>query len=300
MGILDSVVSEVGNEFGMSTSSSSSVLSGLLSFITQQEGGLGGFLDRFRRAGVGNTVASWLNGETKAIAPDAVETALGRDTISGIASKAGLSFSSAATAIAFMLPRLIQRLAPGGTVPSRLPADIMSYVTGPTAAIASGARQAVQAAEATVQRSSRRGLWGVLALLALLLVVVFWLARRGAGFDPTEQVRLASEKAMAALANLQPGFGANDLVSALNLYIINFPPASAQLPPESTPFLDKETQVRTWRCLSNGRTPSATTWSSRESIHRCSRQKATEIPNPLPPTTPRKAGSATAESNSLW
>jgi outer membrane protein OmpA-like peptidoglycan-associated protein/uncharacterized protein YidB (DUF937 family) len=239
MGILDSVVSEVGNEFGMSTSSSSSVLSGLLSFITQQEGGLGGFLDRFRRAGVGNTVASWLNGETKAIAPDAVETALGRDTISGIASKAGLSFSSAATAIAFMLPRLIQRLAPGGTVPSRLPADIMSYVTGPTAAIASGARQAVQAAEATVQRSSRRGLWGVLALLALLLVVVFWLARRGAGFDPTEQVRLASEKAMAALANLQPGFGANDLVSALNLYIINFPPASAQLPPESTPFLDK-------------------------------------------------------------
>jgi len=240
MGALDSVLSEVGNQFGMSTNSASSLLSGLLSLITQQEGGLSGFLDRFRLAGVGNTVSSWLNGETKSISPDTVENALGRDTVSGIASKAGLSFSAAATAIAFMLPRLVQRLAPGGVVTSRLPADIMSYVTGPTAAIASGTRQAVQAAEAAVQRSGRRGyLWAVLALLALLLLFVFWLARRGTAFDPAEQVRLASEKASAALANLQPGFAATDLVSALNLYIINFPTASAQLPPESTAFLDK-------------------------------------------------------------
>jgi outer membrane protein OmpA-like peptidoglycan-associated protein/uncharacterized protein YidB (DUF937 family) len=240
MGALDSVLNEVGNQFSMSTTSTSSLLSGLLSFITQQEGGLSGFLDRFRRAGVGNIVSSWLNGETKSISTDTVENALGRETINGIASKAGLSFGSAATAIAFMLPRLIQRLAPGGTVPSRLPADIMSYVTGPTAAIASGARQAVQAAEAAVERTSRRRhLWPVLALLALLLLFVFWLARRGTGFDAAEQVRLASERASAALANLKPGFGSNDLVSALNLYIINFPTASTQIPPESTAFLDK-------------------------------------------------------------
>jgi outer membrane protein OmpA-like peptidoglycan-associated protein/uncharacterized protein YidB (DUF937 family) len=240
MGVLDSVVNEVGNQFSMSTTNANSLLSGLLSFITQQEGGLSGFLDRFRRAGVGNVVSSWLNGEIKSVSPETVENALGRDTISGIASKAGLPFSSAATAIAFMLPRLVQRLAPGGAIPSRLPPDIMTYVTGPTAAMASGARQAVHAAEAAVQQTSRRGyLWSVLALLALLLLFVFWLARRGAGFDAAEQVRLASEKASAALANLKPGFGATDLVSALNLDIINFPTNSAQLPPESTAFLDK-------------------------------------------------------------
>jgi outer membrane protein OmpA-like peptidoglycan-associated protein/uncharacterized protein YidB (DUF937 family) len=240
MGVLDSVLSEVGNQFGISTTSSSSLLSGLLSFITQQEGGLSGFLDRFRGAGVGNIVSSWLKGETPSVSPDTVENALGRDTINGMASKAGVSVSSAATAIAFMLPRLIQRLAPGGAVPSRLPADIMTYVTGPTAAIASGARQAVHAAEAAVQRTNRRRyLWAVLVLLALLLLFVFWLGRRGTAFDAADQVRLASGKASAALANLKPGFAANDLVSALNLYIINFPPASAQIPPEAGEFLNK-------------------------------------------------------------
>jgi outer membrane protein OmpA-like peptidoglycan-associated protein/uncharacterized protein YidB (DUF937 family) len=240
MGTLDSVVSDVGNRFGMNTGTASSLLSGLLSSITQQEGGLSGFLDRLRRAGVGNTVSSWFKGEAKSISPDTVENALGRDTIQNIASKAGLSLSAAATAIAFMLPRLVQRLAPGGTVPSRLPADVMSYVTGPTAAIASGARQAVNTAEAAVQRtSSSRYVWPILALLGIVLLLGIWLLRRGPGFNTAERVRLASEKANAALAALRPGFSANDLVSALNLDVINFPTASAQIPPESTAFLDK-------------------------------------------------------------
>ena len=88
MGTLDSVVSDVGNQLGMSIGSASSLLSGLLSTITQQEGGLSGFLDRLRRAGVGNTVSSWFKGETKSISPDTVENALGRDTIQNIARHA--------------------------------------------------------------------------------------------------------------------------------------------------------------------------------------------------------------------
>lgn len=240
MGALDSVLNDVGNQLGMSTNSSISLLSGLLSTITQQEGGLGGFLDRFRRAGVGNAVSSWFSGEAKSISPDTVENALGRDTIQNIASKAGLSFSAAATAIAYMLPRLVQKLAPGGAVPSRLPADIMSYVTGPTAAFASGARQAVQTAEAAVREtSSLRYLWPFVALLGIVLLLGIWLLRRGTGFDAAEQVRLASEKASAALSSLKPGFTASNLVSALNLYVINFPTASAQIPSESSAFLDK-------------------------------------------------------------
>ena len=240
MGALDSVLSEVGNQFGMSTSSVGSLLSGLLSLITQQEGGLSAFLDRFRRAGLGNTVSSWLTGEAKSVSSDTVENVLGRDTITNIASKAGLSFGAAASAIAYMLPRLVQRLTPGGTVPSHLPADILSYVTGPTAAIASGARQAAHAAEAAVERSGfRRYLWPLLALAAIIILLGIWLARRGAGFDIAQQVRLASEQANAALAALKPGFSASDLVSALNLYVVNFPTGSAEIPSDSAAFLDK-------------------------------------------------------------
>lgn len=117
----------------------------------------------------------------------------------------------------------------------------MSYVTGPTAAIASGARRAAYSAEAAVERTSAsRYLWPFLALLGIVVLLLgFWLLRRGTGFDAAERVRLASEKASAALAALRPGFSANDLVNALNLYVINFHTASAQIPPESTAFLDK-------------------------------------------------------------
>jgi uncharacterized protein YidB (DUF937 family) len=91
MGVLDSVLSEVGSQFGISSTSAGSLLSGLLSFISQQDGGVGGFLDRFRRAGVGNLVTSWLGGDARPVGADAVENALGHDAIDRLATKSGLT-----------------------------------------------------------------------------------------------------------------------------------------------------------------------------------------------------------------
>ena len=50
---------------------------------------------------------------------------------------------------------------------------------------------------------------------------------------------MAGQKASAALAALRPGFSANDLVGALNLEVINFQTASAQIPSEDYEFLNK-------------------------------------------------------------
>jgi outer membrane protein OmpA-like peptidoglycan-associated protein/uncharacterized protein YidB (DUF937 family) len=245
MGVLDSVLTDVGDQFGISSSSAGSILSGVLSFINQQDGGLSGFLDRFRRAGVGNLVTSWLGGDAKAVSTDTVENALGRETIDRIASKAGLSFSTASSAIAFMLPKLIQRLAPGGVAPSRLSADIASYMTGPTAAMASGARQAVYAAETMTRPGVNRYLWPLLALLLVGGLLVLWVANRATptvgntAFNSEDAVRLASQRAIAALASLGPGFSAQELVGALNLGVINFSTGSAQIPTEGYDFLNK-------------------------------------------------------------
>src|SRR5262245_13631831 len=104
MGVLDAVITET-SQLGISSRSAGSLLSGLLSFINQDDGGVSGFLDRFRRAGVGGLVSSWLSGEPKAVSPDAVENALGHQTIERMGSRAGLSFSTAASAIALMLPK---------------------------------------------------------------------------------------------------------------------------------------------------------------------------------------------------
>jgi outer membrane protein OmpA-like peptidoglycan-associated protein len=190
-------------------------------------------------------VNSWLGGETKAVAVETVESALGRDTISNIANRAGISFSTAASAIAMLLPKLIQRLAPGGAIPSRLAPEIASYISGPTAAMATGARHAA-AYSGTMARSPGIGryLWPLFAL-AILGGLLLWLANRGtptvnrAVFNIEEQARLASQRAVNALTALRPGYTVQEFLQAVNLNVINFATGSASVPAESYDVLNR-------------------------------------------------------------
>jgi hypothetical protein len=72
-----------------------------------------------------------------------------------------------------MFPKIIQRLAPGGVAPAYLPSEFMSYISGPTAAMASGARQVAYSTERAIKTRSR-ALWPILGLL-LLALVGFWI-----------------------------------------------------------------------------------------------------------------------------
>jgi len=219
-------------------------MSGLLSLINQDAGGVSGFLDRFRRAGVGNLVTSWLGGDAKAVSTDAIESALGHDTIAQMASRAGLSFSTALSAVSLMVPKLVQRIAPGGTIPSRLSSEFSSYIAGPSAAVASGARQVAAAAEDTMAKASgmSRYLWPLLGALLLVGLLAMWLSNRGTvsnvTFNAEEQVQLAAQRAKAALSALGSRFTAPDLVNALNMEVINFASGSAVIPSDAYDFLN--------------------------------------------------------------
>jgi outer membrane protein OmpA-like peptidoglycan-associated protein/uncharacterized protein YidB (DUF937 family) len=244
MGTLDTVLADVGTQFGISGSKSTSLLSGLLSMITETPGGMAGFLDRFRQAGLSEVVSSWVGGNTpRPISNTALETAVGREGIDRIASKAGLSFATAASALSYMLPGLIQRLTPGGVVPNRLPSDILPYASSATAAVAAGTREAALAVERRVKSRAPAWLWPLLAVLALFLLGFwFWSSRQNvnnAAFNVADQVRAATAKATAALGALKPGFSTQELVTALNLNVINFASASAQIPTDSTNYLDR-------------------------------------------------------------
>jgi outer membrane protein OmpA-like peptidoglycan-associated protein/uncharacterized protein YidB (DUF937 family) len=245
MGTLDAILSEAGTQFGLNSTKTTSLLSGLLSLINETPGGLGAFLDRLRKSGLSEFVSSWLGGGApRPISSATLETAIGRDSIDKIASKAGLSFSTASSALAFMLPGIVQRLTPGGVIPTHLPSDILAYAGSATGAVAAGARQAAYATERVVKKAGVPGwLWPLIALLAILFLG-YWLwssrqATNTAVFNIQEQVRMAGEKASAALAALKPGFTAQDLVSAVNLNVINFASGSAQIPPDQTDFLNK-------------------------------------------------------------
>ena len=245
MGTLDAVLADASNQFGMSSAKTTSLLSGLLAMINEMPGGLGAFVDRLRKSGLGDFVSSWLgSGEPRPISSTSLEAAIGRDSIDKLASKAGLSYATAASALAFMVPKLVNRLAPGGVIPTHFSSDVLAYASGATGAVAAGTRQAAYATERAVQKAGVPAwLWPLLALLAVILLGYwFWSSRqttRSVVWDPTEQVRIASEKASAALAALKPGFSAQELVTALNLNVINFASGSAQIPMESNDYLSR-------------------------------------------------------------
>ena len=86
--------------------------------LLQQNGGIGGMVDKFRQAGYAQQADSWVStGENQPIAPDALQQALGQGELGDIASKLGLSTGAAAGGLASILPQIIDRMTPHGQIP---------------------------------------------------------------------------------------------------------------------------------------------------------------------------------------
>jgi len=246
MGSLNAILSEAGSQFGLSNSKATSLLSSFFSMINDMPGGLAAFLDRFRKAGFGDSVSSWLSGSSspRPISGTTLENAVGHDWIDRIASKAGLSYATASSALAFMIPSLVQRLTPGGVIPNRLPAEALNSAQAAGSNVVSSARDVAYTTEGVARKARTPGwLWPLLALLALFLIG-YWIwggshqTATNTAFNLQEQVRLGAQRASAALAALKPGYTARDLITALNLNVINFASGSAQIPPDSIDYLD--------------------------------------------------------------
>ena len=131
MTILEPIINEVSEQFGL-RGKAGPLMTGLLSLISNERtGGLQGFLDQFRRAGLGEIVSSWVSrGSNTPITTEQLERSIGGDTINRMASNSGVARAGAASALAYMIPRVVDLLTPEGVVPSRLPAWVSSYLSG--------------------------------------------------------------------------------------------------------------------------------------------------------------------------
>jgi uncharacterized protein YidB (DUF937 family) len=118
MSLFDSIISEAGQRFGLGDKSGT-LLSALLALITDQSrGGFPGFLDRFSRAGLGDLASSWISsGDNAALSTQQVESALGEETIADIAGQADIDSLTAKSALAYMIPTVVDKLTPDGVVP---------------------------------------------------------------------------------------------------------------------------------------------------------------------------------------
>ncbi len=136
MGLLDSVLGAVAGQMGgQQNQAAAGGLGGILSMVANnpqmlqvitgmlgndgQQGGLGGLMDKFQQAGMGDVMGSWVGGgQNQAINGDQLSQVLGGDALSSIAERLGMSQGDAAGQLSQILPGLIDQLTPQGQAPA--------------------------------------------------------------------------------------------------------------------------------------------------------------------------------------
>ena len=102
-----------------STAASTGVLDHILDLVrNQSHGGLGGLVKSFEEKVLGSVISSWIGtGANQQITADQVTRVVGQDRINAIAAKLGVPPETVSNQVAVMLPRIVDRLTPKGTVP---------------------------------------------------------------------------------------------------------------------------------------------------------------------------------------
>ena len=95
------------------------ILGRVLGGGTSSGGGLADLLARFQAAGFGEQAGSWVGtGQNQPLPPDALEKVFGRGGLAEIARRAGVSEQDASTGLSQLMPEVVDRVTPGGQVPT--------------------------------------------------------------------------------------------------------------------------------------------------------------------------------------
>ncbi len=115
MGLLDMITSLAGQTGAASGTDTAKVAGGFIEALTQHPEGIQGVLDAFKNNGMGDHVGGWASGQTATATPDQVQQGLGgTGLIEKTAEKVGVSPAVVLTALAAVLPMVIQHFAPNG------------------------------------------------------------------------------------------------------------------------------------------------------------------------------------------
>lgn len=152
--MFDLIIREVASRFGLGDKAGPLVQM-LLAYITNKDsGGITGFMSKLSSGGLGNVAQSWLGGGAAALPVSSaqIESLMGGQggLLSSITSKLGIGGATASSALGFLLPMVIGKLTPGGTVPTSLPNDVMSAISGGGTALTGAAGAALTGAAGAV------------------------------------------------------------------------------------------------------------------------------------------------------
>ena len=86
--------------------------------LLQRNGGIGGLLQKMQQSGLGPQGQSWVGtGQNQSISPDVLSQIFGQGQMQDIARQLGVSHDEAASSVAQVLPDVVDRMTPAGSVP---------------------------------------------------------------------------------------------------------------------------------------------------------------------------------------
>lgn len=185
--MFDLIIREAASRFGLGDKAGPLVQM-LLAYLTNKDtGGLSGFIAKLTSSGLGNVAQSWLGGGAGALPVSAaqIESLMGGQTglLSNITLKLGIGNSTAASALGFLLPMVIGKLTPGGTIPTSLSSEVMGFRTG--------------GATLSAATAAGGGLMKWLPWLAAGIAALFLLSYCNKGSDAAKQAADGAKNAAA-------------------------------------------------------------------------------------------------------
>ena len=120
MGLLDEMVKGLaGKVLGGGGGTQNPLLEIALSLLTNpQTGGLGGLVETFKSKGLSDIMSSWVGtGQNLPISGNQIQEVLGSGLIEQFAKKLGSSGEEVSGGLASLLPEIIDKLTPNGSLP---------------------------------------------------------------------------------------------------------------------------------------------------------------------------------------
>lgn len=130
MGLLDSIAGQVAGAMGaQGTAGGQDVMRMIGQLINNpQMGGLQGLVQAFHDKGLGAIVSSWVGtGGNLPISAEQITSVLGHGSLQEMAQKVGLPVEGLSAQLSSMLPQVIDKLTPNGSLPD---GDLLSKGMG--------------------------------------------------------------------------------------------------------------------------------------------------------------------------
>lgn len=131
MGLFDSIAGQVMGSLtgGAGNGLPNGMVQALMGLVQNTEGGLPGLIASFEGKGLTDVVQSWIGtGANLPISAEQIQSVLGGDALSGIASALGVSGGEASGQLAQFLPQIVDKLTPNGQLPEG--GDLLGLVKG--------------------------------------------------------------------------------------------------------------------------------------------------------------------------